>query len=112
MILFGIPFPPLYLLEKSAGKFVLVDGTQRIGAIWKFFNNELYLDIERKELNDLQYKDLPLSHQNRFDYSGLDCVMIPSHIPDELRFEILRKLCGWSTEVMRSRYTWYKNIML
>lgn len=64
----NIPVPPVYLAEDrmQPGRYAVIDGKQRLTAIWKFFNNEFALrGIEyQPELNGLRFSDLPQGLQD------------------------------------------------
>lgn len=66
-IITGIPIPKFYLTEeydakKGASIHYAVDGQQRLKAIYKFLNNEFYIDIEGKAC---YFKDLNISQQQK-----------------------------------------------
>ena len=62
----NIPVPPVYLAEDRAqpGRYAVIDGKQRLTAIWEYFNNNFSLrGIEFEPgLNGLKFNDLPALH--------------------------------------------------
>ena len=59
----NIPIPPIYLAEDRMrpGRYAVIDGKQRLTAVWRFFNDKLTLSgIEfQPKLNGLRFSDLP-----------------------------------------------------
>ncbi len=64
----NIPVPPVYLAEDrmQPGRYAVIDGKQRLTAIWMFFNDKFALrGIEyQPELNGLKFSDLPAGLQD------------------------------------------------
>lgn len=60
----NIPVPPVYLAEDrmQPGRYAVIDGKQRLTAIWEYFNNNFSLrGIEFEPgLNGLKFNDLPV----------------------------------------------------
>ena len=69
-ILRGWKLPKFYFLKVSSDpdEYEVVDGQQRLMAIWEFRDNELSLSSESARLHRAQYfKDLPEHISDRFD---------------------------------------------
>lgn len=69
-ILRGWKLPKFYFLRISneLEEYEVVDGQQRLVAIWDFFDNELPLSpVSAEKFNATLYKDLPDSLQDQFD---------------------------------------------
>lgn len=59
-IIMNVPIPPVFLGEDKYGSYVVLDGRQRLTAIYEFLRNNyelVKLDVW-KELNGLRYSDL------------------------------------------------------
>src|SRR5579863_5365906 len=57
----NIPVPPLFVYESDLAKYEVMDGQQRITAIFEFYTNQLELEgLEQwPELNGRRYEKLP-----------------------------------------------------
>lgn len=57
----NIPIPPIFLYEKSYAQYEVMDGQQRMSAIFDFYKNKYALTglQEWKELNGYKYQSLP-----------------------------------------------------
>ena len=57
----NVPIPPVFLYETTYSKYEVMDGLQRITAIYEFYNDEFALDglEEWSELNGYKYSELP-----------------------------------------------------
>lgn len=64
--LLNIPVPPVYLAEEDFGRYAVIDGKQRIGAIQEFMSNSLELvGLRRFEnINGLRFEQLPPELRN------------------------------------------------
>lgn len=64
--LLNIPVPPIYLAEAEYGKYSVIDGKQRITAIYRFLYENLKLqNLDKfKELEGLTFKELPPALSN------------------------------------------------
>lgn len=60
-IIMNVPIPPLYFAEEKNGKWLVVDGLQRLRSIKSYFENEFVLKKLEiiKELEGKKFKDLP-----------------------------------------------------
>jgi hypothetical protein len=60
-LLLNVPIPPVFLYEKDLSRYEVMDGQQRLNSIVDFYENKFALKgLDRwKELNGLQYKQLP-----------------------------------------------------
>jgi hypothetical protein len=69
-ILIGIPLPILYLKEDKEGNWILIDGRQRLSAIFDFMDNKFALSnlTILKQLNSYQFKE---NEERRFDKTNL-----------------------------------------
>jgi hypothetical protein len=60
-VIMNVPIPPLYFAEEDSGRWLVIDGLQRLTSLLGFAQNEYRLSgLEIiKELEGLKYKDLP-----------------------------------------------------
>jgi hypothetical protein len=103
-ILRGYGMPPIFLHKKEKSQFI-VDGQQRLTAIWKFHDNELPLsekyskDIINDERNKKKnknrgahlYKELNQEWQNRFDGYTVPVTYLEDYDDEEVR-DLFRRL--------------------
>ena len=109
-ILRGYDIPKIYLRESCEGDFEheVVDGQQRLRAIWEFVNNEFTLGQESKDLphGDLigvSYKDLDSDIQDKLGLYDLTIVFIEDSSDLEIRDLFLRLQEGVSLNPAEKR---------
>ena len=68
-LLLGIPIPYLYLYEGKYGNLIVIDGRQRLSAIFQFLDNKFALSNMEfiKELNGKKAKDLTDNFVDKFE---------------------------------------------
>ncbi len=72
-ILRGWRLPKLYFVLTSPDSYEVVDGQQRLTAIYEFFGNELALDdASAKQFGGRLYRDLPVKQSDAFDDFEID----------------------------------------
>ncbi len=67
-LVMNVPIPPVFLGEDEYGKYVVLDGRQRLTSIYRFLTNDLALKgLEVwDELNGQKYSDMVKRQQDRF----------------------------------------------
>ncbi|TXH90410.1 MAG: DUF262 domain-containing protein [Rhodoferax sp.] len=93
--LLNVPVPPVYLAEDDFGTYSVIDGKQRITAIYRFLRNKLVLsDLTGfGELNDLKFSQLPKSLQNALSIRPyLRVVTLLKQTDPELKYEVFTRL--------------------
>lgn len=97
-ILLGLPLPSIYLSQYQDGVLTVVDGLQRLHTIKRFLDDELTLsNLEYlTECNGKTYQQLngTLSQLQlrRFKQTQIMCFVIDYRSPDELKFDLFRRL--------------------
>jgi len=85
-ILRGWKLPKFYLLRLDDDDFEVVDGQQRLAAIYEFFSNELPLAEESvKEFGGPYYKDLKQRIADTFDDFEIEYDEIEESVEEELK---------------------------
>ncbi|MBS0184320.1 MAG: DUF262 domain-containing protein [Nitrospira sp.] len=85
-ILRGWKLPKFYFLRLDDDDFEVVDGQQRLAAIYEFFSNELPLsEKSAKEFGGLYYKDLKQRVADTFDDFEIEYDEIEESAEDELK---------------------------
>lgn len=93
-ILLNVPIPPCYMSQNDDFELDVIDGQQRIYSIYRFSKNQFKLtDLEvLKELNGLQFFELPQNLQRRFHTYTLRCIIITNDSHPEIRFDVFERL--------------------
>lgn len=94
-IIMNVPVPPVFLGEEEYGKYVVLDGRQRLTAAYKFLSNELRLEGLQiwKELNGLTYaeikkKGFAATIERRF----LPAILLTHESSPEVKYEVFDRL--------------------
>lgn len=74
----NVPIPPIFLYEVEYSKYEVMDGLQRMTAIYEFYNDKFPLaDLEEwSELNGLYYSNLPEQVQKGIDRRYLSSIIL------------------------------------
>lgn len=102
--------PKLYWRKTGAkpDTYDVVDGQQRLRAIWSFFNNEFKLpkdtdDIDGEKVATLSYTQLPDDLRIKFDTYNLNVVMLEDTDEEEVREMFLRLQNGTTLKAQEKR---------
>ena len=94
-VIMNVPVPPVFLGEEEYGKYVVLDGRQRLTAALKFLSNELRLQGLQvwKELNGLTYaeikkKGFAATIERRF----LPAILLTRESSPEVKYEVFDRL--------------------
>jgi hypothetical protein len=94
-VIMNVPVPPVFLGEEEYGKYVVLDGRQRLTAAYKFLSNELRLEgLEVwKELNGLTYegikkKGFAATVERRF----LPAILLTRESSPQVKYEVFDRL--------------------
>jgi hypothetical protein len=109
-ILRGYDIPKIYWRQtgKNPDKYEVVDGQQRIRAIWEFHEGGYALpknsdSIDSLEVRSLRYEDLPDDLRLRFDTYNINIVIISETDEDEVREMFLRLQNGTTLKAQERR---------
>lgn len=103
-ILLKFPIPLIYLSEEKDGKYVVIDGQQRLQAIFSFidglFNEKIFkLNKVLPKLNNKTFKELSEQDQDIIlDYS-LACVVFKKQSDPNVKFEVFERLNTGSVQL-------------
>ncbi len=96
-ILRGYDIPKIYLTNSSDNNYEheVIDGQQRLKAIWGFYNNDYPLgseseDLPTGDLSGKKYKDLLGDIQDKLDEHELSIIIIEDSNDEEIRDLFLR----------------------
>lgn len=95
-------------VAEKPDRFDVVDGQQRLRAIWSFVDGEFALPSNADPVDDLpiagcKYEDLPDDVRIRFDSYSLDIVVLEDTDEDEVREMFLRLQNGTSLKAQEKR---------
>jgi len=98
-ILIKFPLPAFYFDVSNEGKWLVVDGLQRIWTIKNFvFDKKLklegleYLNTEPFNLEGLGFDDLPRDFQRRIEDTNIVTFQIKKGTPDEVKFNLFKRI--------------------
>lgn len=93
-ILLNIPIPVIYASEDNAGKWIVVDGLQRLYSLNRFFNNEFKLiGLETlSELNGKKFSTLDPNIQNKLSRGELRIIVLQNDSDENIQFDIFMRL--------------------
>lgn len=102
--------PKLYWRKTNSkpDRYDVVDGQQRLRALWSFFNNEFKLPknsdpIDDENIANCKYEDLPHNLRAKFDTYPLDVVILEETDEDEVREMFLRLQNGTTLKAQEKR---------
>lgn len=89
-------------------KYDVVDGQQRLRALWEFFDGKFKLPKDSDSIDDMEiagctYDDLPDELRMKFDVYALDVVVLEDTDEDEVREMFLRLQNGTSLKAQEKR---------
>ena len=107
-LLLEMPVPPIYVIEEEDGKYLLIDGLQRISS-YLHFRGELELDDEERpvkrgdmlelvdcdiveELNGKTWKDLPTALQIRLKRAFVSVEVIRKGSDSRFKYHMFKRL--------------------
>ncbi|KRW67779.1 DUF262 domain-containing protein [Stutzerimonas nitrititolerans] len=102
-LLLNIPVPVIYIsqdvdvdeeADDDVARFTIIDGQQRLTAIYRFMKGELELaGLETlKAVNGLRYKQLPPFLLRRLDERTVKCLRIDSTLDPQVKYDIFERL--------------------
>lgn len=106
-ILHDYDIPKIYLHEVDKNKYDVVDGQQRIRAIWSFYDNEYPLPKDADPINGIEiknkrYSELEPEISDIIDTYNLDFVILDKN-DEEIREMFLRLQNGTSLKAQEKR---------
>lgn len=93
-IIMNVPIPPIYFSEEEDGKWLVVDGLQRLNSLKRYFENEFglkKLDI-LKDIEKLKYKDLPPKAKSLLANGQLRANVLRKDTHPDIKYDIFMRL--------------------
>lgn len=93
-IIMNVPIPPLYFAEEESGKWLVVDGLQRLHSILYYFQNEYGLKKLEiiKELEGCKFKDLPPKPKELLKDGMMRVNVIKKDSHPDIKYDIFMRL--------------------
>lgn len=107
-LILNIPIPIIYLsydidvdTNEEGARYSVIDGQQRLTAIYNFFNNVYALeDLEiLEDLHGCYYNDLPPFLLRRLEERTIKCLRIDSTLDDQVKYDIFERLNSGSVKL-------------
>lgn len=93
--LMNVPIPPIFLNEDEYGVYSVIDGKQRLNAIYRFLKGELTLiDLDVfPDLNNQKFKDMNIKFQKIITTRAtIRAIIILRQSDPEIKFEVFKRL--------------------
>ncbi len=105
-VILNFPLPPLYLNQTREGKFIIVDGLQRITALHRFVKDEFKLSglqalTKLNGYNFSELKELPGDYQTRIEDKKLYIYFIKPSVPVKVVYDIFNRINTGGTKLER-----------
>lgn len=93
-VIMNVPIPPLYFAEEESGRWLVIDGLQRLNSLLRYHQNEYPLQgLEIiKELDKLKYKDLPPKAKSLLNDGLLRVNVIKKDSHSDIKYDIFMRL--------------------
>ena len=100
-ILMGLPLPIFYFNEDKMGRLIVIDGRQRLNAIFEFLDNGFALDKLKilDEFNRKKFKDLDPVYQSKIEDYQIMAHVIQPMTPDRVKFDIFDRVNRAGTQL-------------
>lgn len=93
-VLMGLPLPIFYFNQDKYGRLIVIDGRQRLTALFEYMNDEFALkDLKiLSEINTLKFSDLPPVYMSRLEDYQIQAHVILPPTPDRIKFDIFDRV--------------------
>ncbi len=93
-VLMGLPLPIFYFSQTSKGVLIVVDGRQRLAALFEYLSDEFALKKLNilKNLNGKKFSDLDPIFQTKIEDYQLIAHIIKPSVPDSVKLDIFNRV--------------------
>lgn len=93
-VLMGLPLPIFYFNQDRYGRLIVVDGRQRLTALFQYMNDKFPLKKLKimSKLNDRSFSQLPPVYQSRIEDFQIQAHVILPPTPDRIKFDIFDRV--------------------
>jgi uncharacterized protein with ParB-like and HNH nuclease domain len=114
-LLINVPIPVCYFAELEDSIYSVIDGQQRLTAIYRYLNDDFKLKSLkiRDDLNKLKFSQLSIVDQRAIKLRVIRCVVILKESDPEIRFDVFDRLNSNSVKLNRQelRNSLYKGLL-
>lgn len=102
-LLINVPIPVCYFAELEDSSCSVIDGQQRLTAIYRYLNDEFKLKSLkiRDDLNKLKFSQLSIVDQRSIKLRIIRCIVILKDSDPEIRFDVFDRLNSNSVKLNR-----------
>jgi Protein of unknown function DUF262 len=102
-LLINVPIPVCYFAELDDGSYSVIDGQQRLTAIYRYLNDEFKLRALkiRSDLNYKKFSQLGVIDQRAINSRTIRCIVILKESHPEIRFDVFDRLNSNSVKLNR-----------
>jgi len=96
--LMRIPLPVFYVAEAKEGRYLVIDGLQRLTTFQRFLNGDFALSFgsdngqEPHRLNGKRFEDLPVNLQERIEDTQLTIYILDAKAPERAKLDIFERV--------------------
>ena len=91
-ILLDLPIPQVFLAQEHDNSLVVVDGQQRLAAVFRFMQDEYALTKVSKKIEGSKFSELPIELQEKIENYELRVVKILKESDNDVRFMLFQRL--------------------
>jgi len=93
-LLINFPIPPFYFSEQENGKWLAIDGTQRLSALFNFYQNAYQLKglTILSEFEDKRFNELPPQAKRLINYSIIRIILIKHNSHPAILYNVMKRL--------------------
>ncbi|MDD6207453.1 MAG: DUF262 domain-containing protein [Clostridiales bacterium] len=93
-VLMGLPLPIFYFNQDKYGRLIVVDGRQRLTALFEYMNDGFALNKLKilPKMNGLRFSELPSMMSGRIEDYQLQAHVILPPTPDRIKFDIFDRV--------------------
>ena len=102
-LLINVPIPVCYFAELEDGSYSVIDGQQRLTAIYRYLNDKFKLRSLRirSDLNKKKFSQLGISDRRSIQSRSIRCILIQKESHPEIRFDVFDRLNSNSVKLNR-----------
>ncbi|MBK1986223.1 DUF262 domain-containing protein [Sphaerospermopsis aphanizomenoides BCCUSP55] len=93
-LLLNVPIPVCYFAELEHERYSVIDGQQRLTAIYRFLNNEFALRglKVRTELNRKRFHEIDVTDKRLINSRAIRCIVILKESHPDIKFDVFERL--------------------
>ncbi|WP_344751876.1 GmrSD restriction endonuclease domain-containing protein [Gryllotalpicola koreensis] len=91
-ILLDLPIPQVFLAQDDNGKAVVIDGQQRLTAVFRYLDGDFALKLANPRLTGKRFKDLSEELQTRIEDAKISVVEVLKESDPEIRYLLFQRL--------------------